>query len=112
MRNKWLALSLVLLGLSGMASATYQYGYEWDFVDDFGSTTTQPLDSQGNIAWEYRAGAWNTAPSDASLYTTWASWLTPPAWQGNTPPESFIGEGFLRASTPGTGDQYPFLTWV
>ncbi|MBN1553919.1 MAG: hypothetical protein JXA11_04185 [Phycisphaerae bacterium] len=113
MRNACVGLlMMVLLGLSGTAGAAYTYGYEWDFVDDFSNTTAQPQDSEGNVAWEYRCGAWDTAPSGAGLYSTWADWLSPPAWQGSTNPSSLTGQGFLKACQPGVGDQYPFLVWV
>jgi hypothetical protein len=83
----------------------------WDFVKDFSTTTSQVTDSQGNVVWEYRAGAWNSLPSQTSFYSSFGSWLTPPAWEGNTGPQSRIGSGYLRACTPGGGDQFPFLTW-
>jgi hypothetical protein len=112
MRSKWLGMMMVTLSLSGLASAAYDYGYEWDFYDDFSGATAQPLDSEGNIAWEYRKGAWNTNPLDAGLYEDWADWLSPPAWQGSTAPQSLLGQGFMKACQPGTGDQFPFLMWV
>ena len=43
--------------------------------------------------------------------STWASWLNPPAWQGQTAPYSLLGQGFLRACMPGSGDLEPFLVW-
>ena len=61
-----LVLVLVLL-MGGVVLGAYPPGYVWSFVDNFSSTTAQVLDSEGNVAWEYRCGAYNQTPSQVGL---------------------------------------------
>lgn len=107
-RNYTLLIGAAILLNSGLAQAGYITGYEWDFANDFSSTTTNVTDSQGNVAWQYRAGAWNTAPSGASNAMTWNAG----SWEDvNTNPAGKIGEGWLASGTPGGANQCPILIW-
>jgi len=109
-RNYTLLTGAAILLISGLAQAGYITGYEWDFKNDFSSVTTNVTDSQGNVAWRYRVGAWNTDPSAASGMG-W--WNTSGFWEGNASPQGgkLGSSGWLGSVSPGGGSQCPILIW-
>jgi uncharacterized protein YjlB len=86
---------------------SYTAGYQWDYEEDFSSTTQNVPDSEGNIAWMYRAGAYSETPSSASLMG-W--WNTSGFWE-SVDSGAEIGNGWMMSKSPGGGDWCPFLIW-